>query len=81
VYQYIPRMTSKSTMSNSMRITKVTFWETITMQFLYSRLAMTESPFGVETVKGYKSILGQRSNSTTVYGVIMESTARGSNNA
>ena len=52
----MPRMTSKSTISNSTRSTEVTFREIVTGQFLYTRLAITGSPTGVETKKGSERV-------------------------
>lgn len=41
-------------MSTYMSSSEVTFWGTITGKFLYTRLAIIESPTRVETVKGFE---------------------------
>ena len=58
----MPRMTLKSTISNSTRSAKMTFLETMTGQFLYTRLAITGSPTGVETDKGSERVSGMTFN-------------------
>ena len=61
----MPRMTSKSTISNSTRSAEVTFLETMIGQFLYTRLAIVGSPTRVETEKGFERISGLTLNWTT----------------
>lgn len=53
-------------MSNYMSSSEVTFWETITGKFLYTRLAIVESLTRVETVKGFEKILGITLKSTAI---------------
>ena len=62
----MPRMTSKSTISNSTRSAEVTFIATVIGQFLYTLLAITGSPTGVETEKRSKRIFGLTLNWTTM---------------
>ena len=62
----MPRMTSKSTISNSTRSAEVTFWETVTGEFLYTHLAITGSPTGVETKKGFERVSGLTLNWTAM---------------
>ena len=54
----MPRMTSKSTFSKSTRSAELTFLETVTGQFLYTRLAIAGSPTGVEIEKGSERVSG-----------------------
>ena len=51
-------MISKSTISNSTKSVEVTFLETMRGQFFYTRLAITGSPTGVETEKGFEIVSG-----------------------
>lgn len=44
-------------MSNFTRLAEVTFWDTVTGQFLYGHLTMIELPTSVETEKGFAKIL------------------------
>ena len=74
-------MTSNSTISNYTRFTKVTLLETVTGQFLYTRLAITRSLTGVETEKGSERVFVQTINCIAMYGVLKEGVASGSNNA
>ena len=62
----MPRMTLKSTISNSTRSVEVSFKETMTGQFLYTRLDISGSPSGVETEKGSVSVSGVRINLTSI---------------
>ena len=62
----MPRMTSKSTISHSTRSAEVTFWETMTRQFLYTCLAITGSPTGVETEKGSEIVSWMTLNWTAI---------------
>ena len=62
----MPRMTSKSTISNTTRSAEVTFGETMTGQFLYTRLAIKGSLTGVETEKGSERVSGLTLNWTTI---------------
>ena len=68
----MPRMTSKSTISNVTRSTEVTFCETMTGQFLYNRLAITGSSTGVDTDKGSKRFSRLTLNCTAMQGVTKE---------
>lgn len=54
----MPRMTSKSVISNSTISTKVTLWYTIIGQFLYTCLGTMELPTRVDTEKGSAKVLG-----------------------
>lgn len=53
-------------MSNSTRMTNVTFWETMTGKFLYTCQDMIEFSNGVDIEKSYKRILGLKQKSTTM---------------
>lgn len=56
-------------MSKSMRSIKETFQEIGIEIFLYTHLVVIESPTGVETVKGYKIVLGLIGKYTAIDGV------------
>ena len=71
----MPRMTSKSTISNSTRSAEVTFIETVIGQFLYTHLAIIGSRTGVETDKGYERVTGVTLNWTSMKGVTKERVA------
>ena len=48
----MPKIVLKSTISNSTRFAEVTFEETVTGQFMYTRVSIVGSPTGVEIEKG-----------------------------
>ena len=62
----MPRMTWNSNISNSTRYAEVKFCETVTGQFLYTRLAITGSLTRVETNKGSERVFGLTLNMTTI---------------
>ena len=58
----MPRMTSKSTISNSTRSVKVTFREIVIGQFSYTCLAISVSPTRVDIEKGSERVSVLTSN-------------------
>jgi len=75
----MPRMISKSTISNFTRFVEVTFGEIVTCQILYTRVAITGSPTELETEKGSERVSGLTPKFTVIYGVKKERVAPGSN--
>lgn len=59
-------MISMSTISNYTKFADVTFQQTVTLQFLYTFLAITESGTVVETKKGSKRVSGLTSTLTAI---------------
>ena len=54
----MPRMTLKSTISNSTISSEVTFLESVTGKFLYTLLDINLSPTEVEIEKGFERLSG-----------------------
>ena len=59
-------MTSKPTISNSTRSAEVTFSYTVIGKFMYTHLAITRSPIGVEIEKSSERFYGLTLNWTAM---------------
>ena len=77
----MPRMTSKSIIPSSTRSTKVTFWDIMTGQLLYTYLATIETPTGVDTKKGSTRVSRLTLKLMAIYRVTKERGASGSSKA
>ena len=58
----MPGITSKCTIYNSTRSDEVNFRESVIGQFLYTHLAITGSPTGVETEQRFERVFGLKLN-------------------
>lgn len=54
----MPRIISKLIISNSVKSAKVTLWRTAIGHFLYTHLAIIDSPIGVENEIGSERLSG-----------------------
>lgn len=65
----MPRMKSKSIISNSTKSTKVTFCDIVTEKFLYTYLAKMEMPTGIDTEKGSAIVSRMTPKLTAIHGL------------